>query len=300
MELPSFVFQAQENLVERPWGGEWIAMLKGFRQSGIGESWEFSAHPSNPSFVLVNGQQMSMPEFFAKFKDELLGKAAEKYSTFPLLVRIADVAGSSPVHVHPSDKTAESLGEAEGGVEAIWMVFNKGNAYIGFKDDVKLEELEEKFEGEEEFDFRELLNKFETTPYDTFVINPGIPHAAENLRLLETSSNSTLTYLFKKEDFEKVKKVLKTNKVEDYEVKGQKGKAETENFGVEVIDVTGTAEIRTDGVMNIIYAAEGYFLLKGKESVDLHRGYSCLVPASTESFSVESERGKIVRIYLKV
>ena len=298
MELPSFIFQAQENLIERPWGGEWIAMLKGFRQSGIGESWEFSAHPSNPSFVLIGGQQMSMLELFAKFKDELLGKVAEKYSTFPILVRIADVAGSAPVHVHPSDKAAASLGESEGGVEAIWMSFNKGHAYIGFKDDVKLEELEEKFE-EEEYDFKELLNKFETTPYDTLVINPGIPHAAEGLRLLEVSSNSTLAYFFRKEDFEKVKKVLKTNKVEDYEIRGQKGKAETENFGVEVIEVSGSVEIKTGGVMNIIYAAEGYFLLKDKGVADLHRGYSCLIPASTESFTVESERGKIVRIYLR-
>ncbi len=297
MELPSFIFQAQENLVERPWGGEWIAMLKGFRQSGIGESWEFSAHSSNPSQVLVKGQQMSMLEFFAKYREELLGDAAEKYQKFPILVRIADVAGSAPVHVHPSDKAAESLGESESGVEAIWLTFSKGQVYAGFKEDVKIEELEQKLE--EDFDFKELLNKFDATPYDTYLLKPGVPHAAESVRILEVSSNSTLAYFFKKEDFDKVKKVLKTNKTEEYEVKGQKGKAETENFGLEVVEVSGSAEIKTGGVMNIIYAAEGYFLLKGDEVADLHRGYSCLVPASTDSFNVESESGKIVRIYLK-
>jgi len=51
--------------------------------------------------------------------------------------------------------------------------------------------------------------------------------------------------------------------------------------------------------MNILYAAEGYFILRGKEIADLHRGYSCIVPATTESFTLESESGKIVRIYLK-
>ncbi len=295
MELPSFIFQAQENLVERPWGGEWIAMLKGFRQSGIGESWEFSAHPSNPSQVLVKGQQMSMLELFARYREELLG--VEKYQKFPILVRIADVAGSAPVHVHPSDKVAESLGESEGGVEAIWLTFSKGQVYAGFKEDVKIEDLEQKLE--EDFDFRELLNKFSSAPYDTYILKPGIPHAAESIRVLEVSSNSTLVYFFKKEDFEKVKKALKTNKVEEYEIRGKKGKAETESFGVEVIEVSGSAEIKTGGVMNIIYAAEGYFLLKGEEVADLHRGYSCLVPASTDSFTVESESGKIVRIYLK-
>lgn len=53
MELPKFIFQATENLVERPWGGEWISLLKGFRRRGIGESWELSAHASNSSQVLL-------------------------------------------------------------------------------------------------------------------------------------------------------------------------------------------------------------------------------------------------------
>ncbi|MBO8180248.1 MAG: mannose-6-phosphate isomerase, class I [Archaeoglobus sp.] len=298
MELPGFIFQAQENLIERPWGGEWIALLKGFRQAGIGESWEFSAHPSRPSTVLVKGQQMTMLELFSKFKDELLGKAAEKFTKFPILVRLIDASSPVPAHVHPSDKAAESLGEKEGGVESVWLVFNKGKAYAGFKEDVKIEELEEKLK-EEDFDVKSLLNSFETAPYDTFVIPPGMPHGGENLRVLEVSSNSTLAYFFTEEDFEKVKKVLNTKKVEDFEVKGKKGKAEMENFGLEVIEVTGSAEINTGGVMNILYAAEGYFILKGKEVADLHRGYSCLVPATTESLTVESEGGKIVRIYLK-
>lgn len=298
MELPGFIFQEQENLIERPWGGEWIALLKGFRQAGIGESWEFSAHPSRPSTVLVKGQQMTMLELFSKFKDELLGKAAEKFTKFPILVRLIDASSPVPAHVHPSDKAAESLGEKEGGVESVWLVFNKGKAYAGFKEDVKIEELEEKLK-EEDFDVKSLLNSFETAPYDTFVIPPGMPHGGENLRVLEVSSNSTLAYFFTEEDFEKVKKVLNTKKVEDFEVKGKKGKAEMENFGLEVIEVTGSAEINTGGVMNILYAAEGYFILKGKEVADLHRGYSCLVPATTESLTVESEGGKIVRIYLK-
>ncbi|WP_202320214.1 mannose-6-phosphate isomerase, class I [Archaeoglobus neptunius] len=299
MDLPSFIFQAQENIVERPWGGEWIAMLKGFRKTGIGESWEFSAHPSNPSQVLVDGQQMSMLELFARFKKELFGEYADRYPSFPILVRIIEATAATPVHVHPSDKVAESLGEPEGGVESVWMVFNRGSAYVGFKEDVKLEELEEKLESDDEFDFKQLLNKFETNPYDTFVIRPGVPHAGEGIRVLEISSNSTLAYFFRKEDFEKVKKALKTNKTEEFEIRGQKGKAETEKFGVEVIEVTGKVEMSTNGVMNILYAAEGYFMLKGKEIADLHRGYSCLVPAVTENFTVESERGKMVRIYLR-
>ena len=298
MELPSFIFQAQENLVERPWGGEWIALLKGFRQAGIGESWEFSAHPSRPSTVLVKNQQMSMLEFFSKFRDDLLGKAAEKFTRFPILVRLIDAAYPVPAHVHPSDKAAESLGEEEGGVESVWLVFNNGKAYIGFKEDVKIEELEEKLK-EEDFDIKSLLNSFETKPYETFIITPGIPHGGENLRVLEVSSNSTLAYFFKEEEFEKVRKVLNTRKVEDFEVKGKKGRAETEKFGLEVLEVSGSAEIKTGGVMNILYAAEGYFILRGKEIADLHRGYSCIVPATTESFTLESESGKIVRIYLK-
>lgn len=296
MELPSFIFQAQENLVERPWGGEWISTLKGFRRSGIGESWEFSAHPSNPSHVLIRGQTLSVSELFSKFKDELLGRAADKFGKFPILLRLIDVAASVPIHVHPSDKVAEMLGEREGGVEAVWLIFNKGKAYVGFKENVKMEELEEKLKAD--FDLRALLNCFETNPYDTFLIPPGLPHCGEGLRVLEVSSNSTLAYFFK-QDWEKVKKALNTKKTEEFEVRGRKGKVEAEKFGLEVVEVSGSKEIKTGNVMNILFAAEGYFILRAKEVADLHRGYSCLVPAVTDSFTVESERGKIVRVYLK-
>ncbi len=293
MELPGFMFQATENLVERLWGGEWISLLKGFRKKGIGESWEFSAYPSNPSQVFLKRGSVKLTELLMEAKKEILGELSDKYTAFPLLVKLIDVSGMLDIHVHPSAKVAESLGETEGEKHKAWIML-RGTAYIGLSENITQENLEEIL-GDEKL-VLEKLNRFESGIYDTFLIPPGVLHTAENSRIIEISTNSELTYGLNEE---KAKKAIKIDRTEEFEVKGKKGKVETEFFSAEVLDVAGRVDF-TINTFNLLLCLEGYALLRSEKGVaDLQKGYSCLVPASTKSYAVQSERAKVLRIIPK-
>lgn len=292
MELPKFIFQASENLVEKPWGGEWIALLKGFRKKGIGEAWEFSAHPSNPSQVLLKKNIAKLTEVIIEAKKEILGKLSEKYQNFPLLVKIIETTERLEPHLHPSAKIAESLGESDGGKMKAWIMVS-GNAYIGFSEDFTLEKFEEiRKEGA----IWEKMNSFSATAYDTFLIPCGVLHSVESARFVEISTNAELSFSI---NDDRIKKAIKLSKTEDFEVKGKRGRIETEFFGAEVLDVVGRVDFAID-TFNILLCLEGYAMLRSeKELVDLQKGYSCLVPAITANYSIQSEKAKVLRIYPK-
>ncbi len=293
MELPSFLFQATENLVERSWGGEWISLMKGFRKKGIGESWEFSAHPSNPSQVFLKKGSVKLTELFIEAKKDILGDLADKYTAFPLLVKLIDVSERLDIHVHPSAKVAESFGEMEGEKQKAWVML-KGTVYIGFSENLSRENFEEII-GDEKL-VLEKLNRFESGIYDTFVIPPGVLHTAENSRMVEISTNSELTYGLKDE---KSKKAIKIDRTQDFEIRGKRGKVETEFFTAEVLDVVGRLDF-TINTFNLLLCLEGYVLLRSEKGVaDLQKGYSCLIPASTGSYAIQSEKAKVLRIIPK-
>lgn len=293
MELPSFMFQATENLVEKPWGGEWISLLKGFRKKGIGESWEFSAHHSNPSQIFLKKGPVKLTELFIEAKKELLGDLSDKYKAFPLLVKLIDASERLEPHVHPSAKVAESLGESEGEKLKAW-IFLKGTALIGFSENLTTENLEDILCDERLV--LEKLNKFDAGIFDTFVIAPGILHTAENARIIEISTNSELTYAL---NDEKAKKAIKINRTEDFEIRGKKGKVETDFFIAEILDVVGKVDFNIN-TFNLLLCLDGYALLRSEKGfADLQKGYSCLVPASTKSYEIQSEKAKILRIIPK-
>jgi len=293
MELPAFIFQATENLVEKNYGGEWISLLKGFRKKGIAESWEFSAHPSNPSQVLVKKGAVKLSELFIEAKKEILGELADKYANFPLLMKLIDVNGRLELHVHPSARVAENFGESEREKWKAWIML-KGTAYIGFSENLTTENFEEILSNEKQV--FEKLNKFQSGAYDTFVIPPGVLHSAEDARIIEISTNSELTY---KLGDEKAKKAVRLERTEELEVRGKKGKVETGFFTAEVVEIAGRTDF-TVNTFNLLFCLEGYAVLRSEKGIaDIQKGYSCLVPASTGSYAVQSERAKILRVIPK-
>ncbi|MEM4566176.1 MAG: hypothetical protein QXD49_06220 [Archaeoglobaceae archaeon] len=292
MELPKFIFQATENLVEKPWGGEWIALLKGFRKKGIGESWEFSAHTSNPSQVLVKGEIVKLSELFIEKKEEILGSLAGKYKNFPILLKIVEVVGKRTPIVHPSEKVAESLGINDGGKLKVWLMVS-GTAYVGFNEDVNSEEVDSILTEEKIW---EKMNKFVASSYDSFVIPCGILHSAENAKLVEVGTNAEATIELRDE---RIRRAISLKKTEDFEVRAKKGRIETDFFVAELLEIVGKQDFTIE-TFNLLLSLEGYSILRSeKEVVDLQRGYSCLVPAKTASYSIQSEKARILRIYPK-
>lgn len=284
MELPDFIFQAEENLVEKAWGGNWIADLKGLRiDKKIGESWEFSTHPSRPSYVNINGRKVNLIDLVEKFKSDILGEL--KTDTIPILVKLLDIKTRISVQVHPSDQIAKMLGEKDNGKDEAWIVIGGGKVFIGFKDDVSQEDLRNA-------KLIEKMNKIEAEHLDVFYIPAGVIHFAENARLFEISTNSDLTYRIydfsgRETQIEKALKALRMEKTPVEEIKGEKGKIVTDKFVAKVVEGEAEFEINT---FNIILALEGPLTLKSKREVaNLKRGYSCLIPAKTGKYTVEGD-----------
>lgn len=292
MELPKFIFQATENLIERPWGGEWIPLLKGFRKKGIGESWEFSAHSLNPSYVFLKGETVKFSELFIERREEILGSLAGKHKNFPFLVKLVEVVGRRSPIVHPSEKIAESLGLSDGGKIKVWIMVS-GTAYIGFKEDVRSEDVDTVLKEEKIW---EKMNKFGASSYESFIIPCGTIHSAEDARFIEIGTNAESFIELRDE---KIKKAINLKKTEDYEVRTKKWKIETEFFVAEILEIVGKEEFAIE-TFNILLNLEGYSILRSeKEIVDLQRGYSCLIPAKTANYSIQSEKAKILRVYPK-
>uniref|UniRef100_A0A7C3YHD5 Uncharacterized protein n=2 Tax=cellular organisms TaxID=131567 RepID=A0A7C3YHD5_9EURY len=282
MGLPDFIFQAEENLVEKTWGGDWITNLKGLKiNKRIGESWEFSTHPSRPSYVSINGKKVDLIDLVKKAKYEILGEL--KTDNIPILVKLLDIRTRISVQVHPSDHIAKMLGETDRGKDEAWMVIGGGRVYIGFKEDVSAEDL---------LDSRiiEKINKINAGHLDTFYIPAGIIHFAENVKLFEVSTNSDLTYRVydfsgRETHIEKALKALKMKKTSLEDIRGEKGKIVTDKFEAKIVEGELEFEINT---FNIILALEGSLTLKSKREVaNLKKGYSCLIPAKTGRYLVE-------------
>jgi len=137
------------------------------------------------------------------------------------------------------------------------------------------------------------MNKIQATAYDTFLIPPGLIHSAENARFIEIGTNREASIEIKDE---KIKKALNIKKTEDFEIKGRRGKIETDFFTAEIIEVVGKQDFATE-TFNILLNLDGFAILRSeKEVAELQKGYSCLIPAITANYSIQAEKAKILRI----
>jgi len=298
--LPRFIFQAEENLVEKPWGGEYIAKLKGINAKKIGESWEFSAHPSRPSLVAIDGK-VRFNELVDRFKREILGSI--ECEDFPLLVKIIDANENLSVQVHPSERDARMLGEKDHGKEEAWIVLDADEGakiYIGFKEDVDPNEfLEAVKRGDNVLEY---LNAIRVDKGDAFFIPSGTIHAlGKGVRVLEVSGNSDITYRVydygrgRELHLDKAFKVLKFSKTDIAELrqvpKEMKEFVRCIDTPYFVVDrVVGPVEVSKDTFHILLCIAGNVELKSDSESVRVERGRSVLIPAITEKYGVEVDR----------
>jgi mannose-6-phosphate isomerase len=103
-----------DNLVELVWGGNYIEQMKGLPHSGrnIGESWECSGHPDNPSILTISdGPTIPLTDYIKGNKIEILGRHARNFGgRLPILVKFIDARENLSVQVHPSNDQARDYG----------------------------------------------------------------------------------------------------------------------------------------------------------------------------------------------
>ncbi|AEA47948.1 type I phosphomannose isomerase catalytic subunit [Archaeoglobus veneficus] len=295
MEIPDFLLQVEENLVEKPWAGNNLSLFKGVN-GRIGESWEFSPHPKRPSFVGIGEKVVALSELVGV--KEIFGKYR------PILVKFIDAASQLSVQVHPSDRDAKKLGEKDGGKEEAWFTLSDSLLMIGFKRSVTPEEFVKAVESEE---IVECLNVVQTEEGEAFYVPSGTIHAIGYGFVFEVSTCSDLTY--RVYDFGRgrelhLEKALKVMNFEacDIEALRQRKKdgrvIDTPFFAVDCVEVRSGRDVEVENeAYSIVTCIDGGVKLSSSGMVvELLKGRSIFVTAKTKKYIV-SGKGRILVSY---
>ena len=175
------------------WGG---SKLKGeFHKTTdldpVAESWELAAHKDGTSGFA--GEDFDLAELFIEHR-ELVGKNAEKFERFPMMIKLIDAKNNLSVQVHPSDAYALANENSYGKTEMWYVVEAEEGAglYIGFDRDVSEAEFRALIA---ENRLQEVLHFIPVQPGEWHFIEAGTVHAiGKGVVIAEVQQNSNLTY----------------------------------------------------------------------------------------------------------
>lgn len=159
------------------------------------EAWVLSCHEAGHS-IIENGEDKgrTLAEVIAEKGKECLGTNCEKFSFFPILIKLIDARDNLSVQVHPDDEYAMRV-EGEYGKTEAWYIMDcdEGAEIIyGFKKDITKEEFRKSIEENTLLDY---VNRVKVKKGDIFFIEAGTLHAiCKGILLAEVQQNSNTTY----------------------------------------------------------------------------------------------------------
>jgi mannose-6-phosphate isomerase len=197
----SFI-KPNDNLVELVWGGNYIEKMKGLPHSvrRIGESWECSGHPDNPSMLTVSdGSTIPLTDYIKDNRVEILGKHARNLGgRLPILVKFIDARENLSVQVHPSNDQAKDLGESDLGKDEAWFILEheeKAVIYLGLKQNINKDEFSAALSSPSVDIAARYLKAIPVEKGDIFFVPAGTLHSiGKGIVLLELSQTSSITY----------------------------------------------------------------------------------------------------------
>ncbi len=157
----------------------------------VAESWELAAHKDGTSGFV--GEDFDLNALFNEHR-ELIGKNAEKFERFPMMIKLIDAKNNLSVQVHPSDSYALNHENSYGKTEMWYVVEAEEGAglYIGFDRDVSEAEFRTLIA---ENRLQEVLHFLPVKAGEWFFIEAGTVHAiGKGVVIAEVQQNSNLTY----------------------------------------------------------------------------------------------------------
>src|SRR5439155_2036239 len=128
-------------------------------------------------------------------RTDLLGAAAARHDTFPLLLKFIDARDSLSVQVHPDDRLAQTLAGVPRGKTEAWVVLHAepgSRIYAGLKAGVGQRELERAVADGTTAD---CLHSFEPQAGDCVFLPAGTVHAlGGGITVFEVQQTSDTTY----------------------------------------------------------------------------------------------------------
>ena len=164
-----------------PWGTvEYLLADLGFVDSVACEGW-------------LKGNTLS--DIMQTYLERVVGETAfDWYGTqFPVLVKKLTVKGRTSLHINPDDETAEQRYDAFGKT-ALWYVTETGQdarLYLGFKRPVGADEF---YRACADGSVEDLLHSVKPRVGESYLITPGLVHAAKDVTLLEVAESSELWF----------------------------------------------------------------------------------------------------------
>ncbi|MDE5946287.1 MAG: class I mannose-6-phosphate isomerase [Oscillospiraceae bacterium] len=178
------------------WGGTKLRDEYG-KQSNLerlAESWELACHKDGMS--IISGGEYDGKTLYQYITEnpQSLGKNAEKFKNFPILIKLIDARENLSVQVHP-DNAYALKNEGEYGKTEMWYIIDcepDSTLIYGFKDKISKEDFRKAIEN------NILLDKLNIIPVkkgDVFFIKAGTLHAiGKGILIAEIQQNSNTTY----------------------------------------------------------------------------------------------------------
>ncbi len=181
----------------RLWGGRRLAnfLTAPLPTGPVGEAWVLSDrddHASRVSSGAFKGQTIS--RLLEDYPERLMGRLAQHFHRFPLLLKFLDARELLSVQVHPSDAQTQLLPIGESGKTEAWVVLQTGKEsliYAGLKP------------GATEQDLRQALTDGTITDHlrcltpkagDAVFIPAGTVHTLSDVVVFEVQQNSDVTF----------------------------------------------------------------------------------------------------------
>ena len=267
---------------EMPWGTvEYKLADLGFIDSMASEGW-------------LKGNNLS--DIMQTYLERVVGETSFNWygTQFPVLVKKLTVKGRTSLHVTADDEVAEQRYDAFGKT-ALWYVEAAGpeaKLYLGFKDDITAADF---YKACHENKVESLLHTVKPKAGESFLITPGMVHAAKDVTLIEIAEASELW--FRLYDWGSEERELHLEEAFDlidfqrYRVKrdteGKGAIAITPQFTVNKIALTQPLKSTRDEDDTFLL----YFCTKGKAVIQekqvnysLKEGDLILVPAESNEF----------------
>ncbi|MEG2812994.1 MAG: type I phosphomannose isomerase catalytic subunit [Oscillospiraceae bacterium] len=179
------------------WGGEKLKRYWGKKTeiNPLAESWELSCHKDGNSIITTGEYANStLIDYIKAEGKDVLGSACERFSDFPILIKLIDAKENLSVQVHPDDEYALRV-EGEMGKTEMWYILDctpDAKLFYGFKQEITKEELKANIENNT---LTDVLNEVPVKKGDVFFIKAGTVHAiGAGILLAEIQQNSNTTY----------------------------------------------------------------------------------------------------------
>ncbi len=257
---------------------------------------------------------LTMPEIIEKAGKGILGKNAENFDDFPILIKFIDAADDLSVQVHPDDEYAQQYNGGFGKTECWYIMDCEPGARIiyGFKNKITTEEFAKAIE---ENKIEDVVNYVEVKKGDFFFIEAGTLHAiCKGILLAEVQQNSNVTFraydynrfdakcngprpLHIKETLDVTKceppcpSVPTLSKVEKFDGATRTQLVSFELFSVNRVEIDGVyASVADENSFVHIMILDGCGKIScGGVTLDIAKGDGVFVPANAGEYTVEGK-----------